>query len=333
MKGLQIVLGRHDGRAAAALLRDGRPDDLLIDGRDAVPGPGAILRGIVDRPAKGQGGVFVRLPGRTGFLRGAKGRRPGEAITVQVTGYAEPGKAVPLSDRLSLRSRHVLATPGAPGINVARSIRDEAARDRLLLLAHEEAVPEGVGLILRTAAEGAAEDAVLDDLRATLAAATAVAGDDGRAPALLLDAPDAHEAAWRDWPEAPVSRDWEALVADGLAALRRPEMRLREAVLFVEPTRALVAVDVNTPDGAPGGLKANLACARELTRQLRLRGLGGQVVVDCAPMPKGERRTVEGAFKAAAKADPVDTSVIGWTPLGHLELTRKRERRPLEEVL
>ena len=58
--------------------------------------------------------------------------------------------------------------------------------------------------------------------------------------------------------------------------------------MMIEPTRALVAVDVNTgPDTSPAAsLKANIAAARDLPRQLRLRGLGGQVVVDFAPMPK-----------------------------------------------
>ena len=67
------------------------------------------------------------------------------------------------------------------------------------------------------------------------------------------------------------------------------------ASMYVEPTRALVAVDVNTGgDTTPAaGLKANIAAARELPRQLRLRGLGGQITLDLAPMPKKDRRQFE----------------------------------------
>jgi Ribonuclease G/E len=91
-------------------------------------------------------------------------------------------------------------------------------------------------------------------------------------------------------------------------------------------------VDVNTgSDTSPAAaLKANLAAARDLPRQLLLRGFGGQITVDFAPMPKNDRRTVEGTLKAAFRADPVETSLVGWTPLGHYELQRKRERLPLE---
>ena len=68
---------------------------------------------------------------------------------------------------------------------------------------------------------------------------------------------------------------------------------------------SLVAVDVNTGgDTSPAaGLKANMAALRDLPRQLRLRGLGGQVVVDLAPMAKKDRRPVETELRRALKAD------------------------------
>ncbi len=124
-------------------------------------------------------------------------------------------------------------------------------------------------------------------------------------------------------------------VLECLEALKSPDVPLPEGSLAIEPTRALVAVDVNTgADFSPAaGLKANLAAARALPRQLRLRGLGGQIVVDFAPMPKKDRRTLEEALRKAFRADPVETSLVGWTPLGHYELQRKRERHPLHEVL
>ena len=80
-------------------------------------------------------------------------------------------------------------------------------------------------------------------------------------------------------------------------------------------------------------LKANIATARDLPRQLRLRGLGGQVTIDVAPMPKKDRRQLEQTLKAAFRADPVDTILAGWTNLGNFELQRKRERRPLPQGL
>ena len=123
---------------------------------------------------------------------------------------------------------------------------------------------------------------------------------------------------------------WEAI-----ERLKSPHAPNAAGSIIVEPTRALVAVDVNTEGNftAAAGLKANMAAARDLPRQLRLRGLGGQIVVDFAPMAKNERRALEGAIRAAFKRDPIETSLVGWTQMGLYELQRKRERRPLAEVL
>jgi ribonuclease G len=73
MKGSVIALGEIAGRKAAARLVDGQLDDVLIDPDPADPGPlpGAIFRAICDRPVKGQGGMFVRLPEGSGYLRQA----------------------------------------------------------------------------------------------------------------------------------------------------------------------------------------------------------------------------------------------------------------------
>jgi Rne/Rng family ribonuclease len=96
-----------------------------------------------------------------------------------------------------------------------------------------------------------------------------------------------------------------------------------------------VAVDVNTgADTSPAaGLKANIAAARDLPRQLRLRGLGGQVVVDFAPMPKKDRGTLEQVLRAAFRAEGGETVLAGWTPLGLYELQRRRDRLPLSALL
>ena len=339
MKGSVIALDEISGRRAAARLVDGRLEDLLIDPEGDALRPGAILRAICDRPVKGQGGMFVRLPGgSSGFLRGAKGLKPGQALLVQVTGWADDGKAVPVTERVLFKSRYAIVTPGAPGVNVSRRIRDEEARVRLKEIAAAVPGDHETGLILRSEAEDGTDEAVAGDIAAMRDLARAVLGDaEGREPELLVDGPDAHELAWRDWPAPDVLADArgsfathgiDALIAD----LRRPRVALAGgAVAYVEPTRALVAVDVNTgPDNSPAaGLKANIAAARDLPRQLRCRGLGGQIVVDFAPMPKKDRAALEQVLRAAFRADPVETALAGWTPLGLYELQRKRERRPL----
>ncbi|WP_299046475.1 ribonuclease E/G [uncultured Tateyamaria sp.] len=339
MKGRQILLDHLDGREAAALMVDGQLDDLLIDAD--TPRPGTIYRAVTDRPVKGQGGVFLKTPDGAAYLRGVKGIGPGETVQVQVTGYAEPGKAIPVSHKVLFKSRYAIVTPDAPGLNLSRSIRDEDARDALLALAHEGMGDSPMGLIIRSAAATADPSEVAADIDAMHALAEAVTADQGTGPEVLAEGDGPHVLAWRDWIDpAEVVTDAGCFethgVLDAIDRSKGPFVALDGgAGMYVEATRALVAVDVNT--GADGsfaaGLRANLACARRLPAALRVRGLGGQVTIDLAPMPKKERKTFEAALKAALRKDEIDTVMAGWTPLGHYELQRKRARLPLTEVL
>lgn len=335
MKGRLILLDHIGDRAVAALIEDGTLSDLLVEPPAEHPLPGAIYRAVADRPMKGQGGVILRLPEGRAYLRQVKGIRPGEELLVQVTGYAEPGKAVPVSARVLFKSRFAIVTPGAPGRNVSRQVREEERRVTLNELAAEPELPEGAGLIIRSAAETGADAEIAEDIAAVVALAARVLGDPGHGPELLVDGPDPHGLAWRDWP-TPDTLDDQAGALDrhGLDPrdLLRPEAPLPGAGgLFIEPTRALVAVDVNTGNDTSlaAGLKANIAAARALPALLRCRGLGGQVTLDLAPMPKKDRRGFEQVLRAAFRADSVDTVLAGWTPLGMYELQRRRDRLPL----
>jgi ribonuclease G len=348
MKGRVVLLDRWKGREAAALVVDGRLDDLLIDPpEDDSPRPGAIARAIAGRPMKGQGGMIVSLwGGQTGFLRQAQGIAPGQKLLVQIQTHAEAGKAAPVATRLLFKGRAAILTPGARGLNIARSIKEPEVRAALedLVATAMEGAADDLGLIVRSSAAVLDDDAIaseIAELRALADAILAEAG--GKDAALLLDAPTAHHLAWRDWvdPAPDQVEDAEGCFArfgldDQIAALKGPRVALPGgATMYVEDTRALVAIDVNTgSDFSPAaGLKANLAALADLPRQLRLRGLGGQITVDLAPMPRKDRKTAETVLARALKADPVETAVAGWTPLGHLELQRKRDRLPLTRLI
>ena len=344
MKGRVLVLDELDGHQAAALMVDGRLEDLAIDPSDDVAVPGAIYRAVADRPVKGQGGIFVKLPNGSGFLRQISGVAPGQRLLVQVTGPAEQGKAVPVTTRLLFKSRFAIVTPDAPGLNISRRIKDDDRRAELGDLARAGMVgaSERLGLILRSGCQEAEDQAIVEDIAAMRGLAEAVLADTSGPPELLVDGASAHDLAFRDWLDPPVddadtdsgSFDRHGVI-EALDALRSPRVALESgAHMMIEPTRALVAVDVNTgPDTSPAAaLKANVAAARDLPRQLRLRGLGGQVVVDFAPMPKRDRHILDQVLKAAFKTDS-EANLAGWTSLGLYELTRKRDRLPLSELV
>lgn len=341
MIGRVVHLDRIGDQAAAALVVDGRLEELLIDPSDDAPLPGAIYRAVADRPMKGIGGMFVKLPESQGFLRQTDGIAPGQRLIVQVTGPAEDGKAVPVTTRLLFKSRLAIVTPGAPGLNISRRIRDEALRAELAALAAETMPAEDAGLILRSACLHADPDEIAEDIAAMRDLAAAVTADLDGGPELLVEGAGAHETAWRDWADPPPDEVAEESFADHgvidlIAALRDPVVPLPGGGhMVIEPTRALVSVDVNTgPETSPAaGLKASIAAARDLPRQLRLRGLGGQVVIDFAPFPKKDRGTLDQVLRTAFKGDGAEANLAGWTTLGLYELTRRRDRLPLASLI
>lgn len=338
MKGRSIILDHLGDVEAAALIFDGQLDDLLVD--SSAPRPGTIYSAIADRPVKGQGGMFVKTPHGAGFLRQVKGLAPGQAIKVQVSGYAEPGKAIPVVTKLLFKSRYVIVTPEAPGVNISRQIKDEAQRDRLLEIVHDGG-EWAFGMILRSSCALAEGEDIAEDIAAMQGLAAQVMDDGADGIAVLAEGDGPHVVAWRDWtaPAEVITTvggfDTHG-VLDAIDAAKGAYVPLGGGCsMYVEATRALIAVDVNTGADASmaAGLKANLACAKALPRALRVRGLGGQITLDLAPMPKKDRRAFENALRAAFRADEIDTALVGWTPLGHYELQRKRVRLPLSEVL
>lgn len=336
-----VLLDTLKDRPAAALLVDGRLEDLAIDPADDRPLPGAIYRAVADRPMKGQGGLFVKLPEGSGFLRKTAGIAPGQRLLVQITGPAEAGKAYPVTTRLLFKSRFAIVTPNAPGLNVSRRIKEDDVRAGLeaLAAAAMDGADETLGLILRSACLTAADDEIAADIAAMRDLAEAVLADLDGKPELLVEGAGAHETAWRDWAEPEPDDVLEGGFADHdvlemIDGLLTPRVALAEGHMMIEPTRALTAVDVNTGnDTSPAAaLKVNIAAVRELPRQLRLRGQGGQIVIDFAPMPKKDRAILDQVIRAAFKSDG-EANLAGWTTLGLYELTRKRDRLPLSELL
>ncbi|MCP5072913.1 MAG: ribonuclease G [Rhodobacteraceae bacterium] len=347
-KGCLVFIDEIDGQECAALIVDRQLQDVLVDSvATDRPQPEAMYRAKVLRPMKGQKGVTVDLGGgQTGFLKQAKGMSPGQSLLVQVLIHAEPGKAPPVGTKLLFKSRYAIVTPDAPGLNIARKIKDDDERDRLLEVAHEalDGAPDTFGLILRSAGEGAPADEIFDDIAEMWSLAEKILAEaDSGQPELLLNAPSPATRAWRDWtdPEPDeVVQDKGILeitgVRDLIDAVCQPQVDLTSgASMIIEPTSALVAVDVNTGSdfSLTAGFNANMATAKDLPRQLRLRGLGGQIVVDFAPMPRKDRRQLEQALGRAFRSDGIETTLVGWTPMGHFELQRKRERIPLTETL
>ena len=102
--------------------------------------------------------------------------------------------------------------------------------------------------------------------------------------------------------------------------------------LIIEKTQAFVAIDINTSknNSLSSALKVNIEAIREIPRQLRLRGLGGKIIIETGPLLKKHRKKIEEVLsKSALYSDKL--KIVGWSNLGNLELEMPRSRCPLND--
>ena len=322
----------------AAVLEGTRLLDLRLDDPAlAGPRPGEIWAARVDRLAPGQGAAFLSLGEAAAYLPDAAGLAPGERILVEIQRWPERIKAAQANRKLTFRGRLMAHTPSAPGMNLSRRIADAAERERLAAALAPFATAGGY--VLRTAAAGAEPEDLAAEAERLAGEAAALASLPLDPPRRLRPAADPlAQIAWEWTPERRIGGFDDpaegAALFDSLGlfetidALCEPRVGLGSAGwMALERTEALIAVDVNSGGGEP--MRANLAAAAEIPRQLRLRGWGGMALIDFAPASEPDRRRIEQALRRAADAA---LKPAGWGPLGLLEATRRRDRLPLEAL-
>ena len=112
------------------------------------------------------------------------------------------------------------------------------------------------------------------------------------------------------------------------------------AYIVIEPTEALVAIDVNSGKNISGRdpeqehLKVNLEAAGEIARQIVLRNLSGTIIIDFISMKKEEnKKLLMEHLKSQLQFDPIKSNIVDMTKLNLVELTRQKIRRPLHELV
>ena len=315
--------------------------------------------------------------------------REGQELLVQVIKDPLGTKGARLTTQISLPSRYVVYMPSAETIGVSQRIEDDAERSRLRETVRRALAcggPEGGparfgpgGYILRTAAEGLAEEAILADMefvqrlwrslqeRAETVSAPDIVHED--IPLLMravreiasrevervrIDTQDAYERltgfAQRFMPdiaariglytgERPIF-DIYGVEDELQRALERKVPLKSGGHLVIDQTEAMTTIDVNT--GAFVGhrnleetiFKTNLEAAQAIARQLRLRNLGGIIIIDFIDMCSEEhKRQVLRALEKSLDRDHTRTHISEVSALGLVQMTRKRTRESLQHVL
>ena len=354
----RMLVETREGKRRIAVM-DGQRLLCFLDDMPAGPQAEQVYLGVVDRLAPGMEACFVRLgKDETGFLPYAECRerpRSGAKVLVQVKKPAVGEKAPYLTQDLSLAGRYVILTPCTARCALSKKIQDEAAKERLSALA-KALCPPGMGLVMRTESEGAAEDAVSAEIAALQSEWREIQSrlPGASAPCLVRGAEDALLRLLRDergqiekilcddpaaLPAVPVPVEACEHPFALFGVLSKWEKACQKKVwldcggyLVVEKTEALTVIDVNSGKytGNKSGtentfLRLNREAAREIARLLRLRSMGGIIIVDFVDMQREEsRQAVLAELEACVRDDPVKVALHGFTSLGLMELTRKK---------
>ncbi len=440
-----LVNARDRDEARIALVVDGRLEEVFIELPGEKSAAGNVYRGRIQNVEKGIGAAFVDLGrGVTGFLHATdvplsahddpatppiERLRDGDEVIVQVTRDSIGRKGPALTGRISLPGRYLVLMPHAERSGISRRIPEGRERDRVRKLVRSLAVPEGMGVIVRTASEttdSAALEADLAHLLDEWAHIQRRAAEPG-APGVLRGESDIAERSVRDIMPPDVSRIvvdqpeiaaqihrllrvWYPSEAAAAAAVGAADARLATALgdaphgevvgqaegsgaeegesasehlarlrvrarqmpvveihadpmplfhafnveaqledayrrsarlpsggsIVIDPTEALVAIDVNSgrltdeADPESTALVTNLEAVEEAARQLRLRDLGGIVVIDFIDMRmRSSRRQVEKALEVALSNDRARIRLGRMGPFGLVVLSRQRIRQAL----
>ncbi|NLH18082.1 MAG: Rne/Rng family ribonuclease [Phycisphaerae bacterium] len=305
-----------------------------------------------------------------------KSLKKGQEILVQVTKEGINTKGPTLTTYISLPGRYIVLMPWMDRVGVSQKIEEEAERKRLRETVEQMELPKDAGLIIRTAAQGATKRDLQNDLAylSRLWSSIQKRIDNSTTPAEVYQESDLVIRTVRDIFSSDISkvtcdnesvtrqiRDFLGIVQPrlkGRVILYEGQMplfhkfgiekeinRIRSSrvdlksggSLVIEPTEAMVAIDVNSgkyrkPDNAEQtALKINLEAAQEIVRQLRLRDLGGLIVCDFIDMRDSKnRREVEKVFREALKKDRARSRALRMSQFGLIELTRQRMRPSLQ---
>jgi ribonuclease E len=382
-----MVITEHGDRDQIAVLEENVLVQHYVTRTGARSMVGNVYLGRVQNVLPGMEAAFIDIGrGRNGVLYAGEvnyapedleGPQPrieqilknGQPVMVQVTKDPMGGKGARLTAQISMPGRFLVFVPNANISGISRRLSDDERRRLKTIMKNVR--PEGHGVIVRTAAEGASEDALTADLLRLVREWEDIQKQSrkAKAPAVLYEEPELTVRVVRDLftdeefkelaTDSPrvhekvmsyvhdVAPDLESKVH--LHQGRLPvfeEYRVVEQIhkaldkkvwlpsggyLFIERTEAMTIIDVNTGKSVgKTNLEAtvtntNLEAAREVARQLRLRDIGGIIVIDFIDMLlEKNKKQVEDAMKEALAVDKTRSQVFEIGPLGLMQVTRKR---------
>src|SRR3989339_371507 len=302
--------------------------------------------------------------------------KQGQELLVQITKDPFMKKGAMLTTYISLPGRFIVLMPGSEGLGVSRKIEDEEERKRLKEIISTIKIPEGFGIIVRTAGIGCTKAQISGDLSYLLRLWKNIKGNvmKVKSPALLYKernlvvrsirdyfTPDVNEILIDDPAVHREAKDFIKIISpkhsmivklykedkpiftkfqleSQIDSIFESRVKLKSGgSIVIEQTEALVAIDVNSGKATQAksieqtALVSNLEAAEEIARQLRLRDLGGLIVIDFIDMRDSKHNLeVEKNLKTFVKDDKARIKFGKISRFGIMEMSRQRIRPSIE---
>ena len=382
-QGKRIIIAERDN--IAAVLENGKVTDFFIHRGEVLLGD--VYLATVDNILPSIDAAFVNVgTDRMGFLHAqdvmGKGTlkeklTPKQKLIVQVVKEPTGHKGPRVTTEISLPGRFLVLMPYEPGVSVSKKIENSKERARLKAIMNL-IKPVGVGVIIRTEAEGQSEADIQEDLEILLEKWNNIitSAETLNPPNLVYRDQDLlyrviREACTEDVKEIIVDtafalsrvqnilQNWHMnknvdvtlykgteplLVAYDIhkeikAALNIKVNMPSGGYLFIQQTEALTVIDVNSGKFTSSStqdetiLKTNIEAVHEIARQLRLRNIGGPVIVDFIDMmSRADKLAMMEELEIALEPDKAKPQVGQLSDLGLVELTRHRQGQSLSEI-
>lgn len=401
-----VIINVESLETRVAILEEGKLDEFNIERTDSLRMAGSIFKGVVRNLEDGLKAAFVDIDWeKNSFLhywdivpnnldksfevverekdKARKKKRkkitqkdipelypPGTEIIVQVTKGPIGNKGPRVTTNLSIPGRYLVLLPNSDQSGISRKIESIEERQRLKKILNKLSIPDGMGVVMRTAGEGKKLRYFVRDLAWLLEQWNTIQDKitNSKAPCCVYQEPDLIGRTVRDFLTDEVNRiivddadqyqrirslvekiskrsaskvvhynETQSIfdryqVTKQLESTFARQVHLKSGGYIVfDETEALVAVDVNTgrhkngKDQTSTMLNVNLEAAEEICRQLRLRNIGGLIVLDFIDMKmRRDQNEVYKKVKEHLRKDRAKTHVLPISPLGLMQMTRQR---------
>ncbi len=327
------------------ILTDLFADPLEEQDTNNTPKYHSIFFARLDRELKGANGFILELGQNfKGFIKKTKNLKIGDQLCVQCVNTPDKGKLALFSTDILLKDKYFIFKVNDSKISLSKSI---STNQRILSLKEnviEKIIAEGLmGVILRGSLKNLTDAEIVEELNLSLAKYKGLMKHSNSRPNMIFEGNNAKDRAIAEWSFVTDDNIINTKGCFESYGLWEHIFKLTEEVvqlsgggnMIIEQTTTLVSIDINTASNTDknAAIEANRQAMIELPRQLRMRGLGGLIYIDFAPLAKLDRQQIVSVLIRHLLDDPVKTQIVGWTPAGNLELNRKKERIRVESWL